>query len=257
MVFGLGKKQGLLAGLFGGRAVHAASVPAGARVYAIGDIHGCADQMDRLLAAIEDDAKGYAGEKHLVFLGDYVDRGPDSKGVVERLLAPRDGFTQYFLRGNHDQVVLDFLDDASVYRSWRGFGAPETLMSYGVLPPRFDDEEAYRKVREEFAAALPASHLTFFRDLQYSARIGDYFFVHAGVRPGVDLDLQTKEDMLWIRDEFLLSNGNFGAVVVHGHTPSERPVRRANRIGVDTGAYATGRLTAAVLEGSDCKYLLT
>src|SRR6202012_321466 len=121
----------------------------------------------------------------------------------------------------------------------------------GVMPPRFDDEAAFAAARDQFAAALPASHLRFLQNLQYSARIGDYFFVHAGVRPGVDLEKQAPQDLLWIREEFLMSNGNFAAVVVHGPTPADQPVRRSNRIGVDTGVYATGKLAAVVLDSDN------
>jgi serine/threonine protein phosphatase 1 len=253
-----GEKRGFFSRLTGRRPRKAAPrVPDGVRIYAVGDIHGCADQLDRLFAAIEADAKSWPGPKYLIFLGDYCDRGPDSKGVIDRLLTIGDGFTRHHLRGNHDQVILDFLADPTVYRSWREFGAPETLMSYGVMPPRFDDDAAYIVARDRFAAALPASHLRFLQNLQYSAKIGDYFFVHAGVKPGTDLDRQVPEDLLWIRDEFLMSKGDFGAVVVHGHTPGEKPVRRSNRIGIDTGVYATGKLAAAVLEAESCKFIVT
>src|SRR6185437_3616830 len=212
-----GEKRGFFARLTGRRPRKAAPrVPDGVRVYAVGDIHGCADQLDRLMDAIEADARTWLGPKYLVFLGDYCDRGPDSKGVIDRLLTIGEGFTRCHLRGNHDQVILDFLADPRVYRSWREFGAPATLISYGVEPPRFDDDNAYISARDRFAAAFPASHLRFLQNLQYSARIGDYFFVHAGVKPGTGLEKQAPEDLLWIRDEFLMSKSDFGAVVVHG-----------------------------------------
>jgi len=251
------EKRGFFGWFAGSSPRASACVPEGIRVYAVGDIHGCASQLDSLLEAIEADAAGWPSEKHLIFLGDYCDRGPDSKGVIDRLLSPRANFVTCHLRGNHDQVILDFLEDPSIYRSWRGFGAQETLMSYGVSPPRFDDDGAFAVARDRFAAALPPSHLRFLRNLQYSARIGDYFFVHAGVRPGVKLEDQTPEDLLWIRDEFLMSTNNFGAVVVHGHTPGDRPLRRENRIALDTGVYATGHLAAVVLDGVSCRFLVT
>jgi len=234
-----------------------AHVPDGMRIYAIGDIHGCSEQLDRLMAKIREDQGADGPEPWLVFLGDYVDRGPDSKGVIERLLTVPMGFNQVCLLGNHDQTLLDFLGDSTVYRSWRGFGAPETLLSYGVLPPRFDDEREFETAQTQLARALPQSHLVFLRGLQNSVAIGGYFFVHAGARPGIALDKQVPQDMLWIRDEFLGSNYSFGKVIIHGHTPVPEAVRRANRIGVDTGAYATGRLTAAVLEGENCRFLST
>ena len=248
-----------LAKLFGfvSRKRELRSVPDGVRVYAIGDIHGCSEQLDRLMAMIRDDHGADGLEPWLVFLGDYVDRGPDSKGVIERLLLAPEGFNLVCLLGNHDQTLLDFLEDSTVYRSWRGFGAPETLLSYGVLPPRFDDERDFVTAQIQLARALPQSHLVFLQNLQNSVAIGGYFFVHAGARPGIALDKQVSQDMLWIRDEFLGSNYDFGKTVVHGHTPLPEAVRRANRISVDTGAYATGRLTAAVLEGETCRFLST
>ena len=227
------------------------------RVYAVGDIHGCLIELNSLLATILNDAAGYDGERQLVFLGDYVDRGPDSKGVLNRLLSPEEGFIAHYILGNHDQTLLDFLENPSLFRDWRDFGGRETLMSYGVTPPRFDNEEAYSQARDKLRSAMPQSHLDFLRSLQYSVTIGSYHFVHAGVRPGVLLDRQAPEDLLWIRDEFLLSNTDHGKTIVHGHTPMEEPVKLSNRISVDTGVYATGKLTAAVLEGAECRFLST
>ena len=233
------------------------TVPEGMRVYAIGDIHGCLVELNALLAKIEDDSAAYDGDARLIFLGDYVDRGPDSKGVLDRLLATPDRFKTHFVRGNHDQILLDFLENPALFRDWRDFGGRETLMSYGVTPPRFDNEEAYAEARNVLRSNMPESHVDFLGGLQYSVAIGGYYFVHAGVRPGVALDRQSEEDLLWIRDEFLLSNTDFGLTVVHGHTPMDAPVRRPNRISVDTGAYATGKLTSAVLEGTECRFLST
>jgi serine/threonine protein phosphatase 1 len=227
------------------------------RIYAVGDIHGCAGLLDQLTALIVEDSKDAEGPCTILYLGDYIDRGPNSKGVIERLLAPPAGFATVHLRGNHDQMLLDFLRKPSTFQTWRDLGAHETLMSYGVLPPRFEDRNLFRETRDRLLQALPAEHLNFLLKLEPSARIGGYFFAHAGVRPGVGLGNQSLEDLLWIRDEFLESSANFGMIIVHGHTPAERPVRRSNRIGLDTGAYATGRLTAAVLEGSDCRFLHT
>jgi serine/threonine protein phosphatase 1 len=238
-------------------APRAPALPEGTRVYAVGDIHGCAGLLDQLTARIVDDAWTATGPRWLVYLGDYVDRGPDSRGVIDRLLAPPAGFSCSYLRGNHDQVVLDFLDDPSVFRTWREFGARETLMSYGVLPPRFDDTEAYAEASAALRQALPPDHLAFLSRLEPSLELGGYFFTHAGVRPGIPLARQSVEDLMWIREDFLGSRADFGAVVVHGHTPMVRPQRTANRIGVDTGAYATGRLTAVVLEGDSCRFLHT
>ena len=232
-------------------------VPDGVRVYAIGDIHGCLHELEALLAKIVEDAASFEGERSIVFLGDYVDRGPDSKGVLDLLLAPAEGFNCHYILGNHDQTLLDFLDDPLVFRGWRDFGGRETLMSYGVTPPRFDNEGAYAQARDSLRSVIPQSHLDLLCSLQYSVTIGSYYFVHAGVRPGVALDRQAPEDQLWIRDEFLVSNVDYGAIVVHGHTPMEEPVKQSNRIGVDTGVYATGKLTAAILEGTQCRFIST
>jgi serine/threonine protein phosphatase 1 len=253
------KQRGFFARLLG-KEREAATVPEGIRVYAVGDIHGRADLLDRLTNEIIFDSSEWrraGGRCVVVYLGDYVDRGPDSFGVIDALLNPPSAFEPIFLLGNHDQVVLDFLNDASVYRVWREFGAMETLLSYAVRPPRFDDDGAFEKTREEFEKALPASHLKFLHGLQHYAEIGGYYFAHAGVRPGVALKDQAVADLLWIRGEFLDSSADFGAVVVHGHSPTEEPVVRANRIGVDTGAYVTGRLTAVVLEGAEHRFLHT
>lgn len=241
-----------------GRTPHRPTVPEGIRVYAVGDIHGRDDLLAELLDSIRDHAGERGGQNCLIFLGDYVDRGLESKAVIERLLdLDFAGWDIVWLRGNHDQTVLDFLDDPAVYRAWRSFGAAETLVSYGVMPPKFDNDEAYTQARDAFVANCPERHLEFLRSLKYSHILGDYMFVHAGVRPGVPLAQQSPEDMMWIRDDFLMSQRAFGKVVVHGHSPTELPVRRFNRIGVDTGAYATGRLTAAVLEGETCDFLST
>ena len=253
------KPRGLVSRLFGG-AKQRSGLPPGQRVYAIGDIHGRADLLDQLTTAILDDSRAWRAEGNtitVVYLGDYVDRGPDSKSVIERLLAPPADFHAVFLLGNHDKVLLDFLQEPGLFRSWREFGARETLLSYGVVPPLFDRDEVYIEARDAFAEALPRTHLQFFKGLHLSAEIGEYYFVHAGVRPGTGLDDQTVEDRLWIRGEFLSSTADFGAVIVHGHTPTELPVVRPNRIGVDTGACMTGCLTAVVLEGDGYRFLQT
>jgi serine/threonine protein phosphatase 1 len=228
---------------------------AGERVYAVGDIHGCARQLDALLARIVADPTEGISRRFLVFLGDYVDRGPDSRGVIERLLAPPAGFDVTAVRGNHDQTLLDFLTDAAIYGVWREFGGRETLLSYGVRPPLFDKLEDFERARNDLVAALPAAHRQFLEQLVGSRRIGGYYFTHAGVRPGVGLEEQAPEDLMWIREDFLNSRQDFGAVVVHGHTPTPQPEVRRNRIGVDTGAYATGCLTAAVLDGDKCRFI--
>lgn len=232
-----------------------ARVPSGWRVYAVGDIHGCDGLLAQLHRAMAKDAASFGGERKIVYLGDYVDRGPDSRGVIDRLIRGLPGFSARHLKGNHDAALLDFLAHSETYPAWQNYGGTETLVSYGVRPPRGDSPAALEETRTAFAAALPPAHLQFLRDLELSVVIGDYLFVHAGIRPGIALDSQSEQDLLWIRDEFLYSSRTYEKIVVHGHTPTDRPVRMSNRIGVDTGAYATGILSCAVLEGSECRFL--
>jgi serine/threonine protein phosphatase 1 len=234
------------------------AVPDGMRVYAVGDIHGRLDLLRKLWTQIEADAQTFPLKKVVIFVGDYVDRGRDSKGVIDFLLGTKlPGGELICLRGNHDQALLDFLANAEFYRSWRPYGAPETLLSYGVSPPLFDDAAALEKARLEFAQKLPPAHLKFLQSLPYSVELGSYLFVHAGVRPGIPLSEQAPQDLLWIREDFLASRHKFEKIIVHGHTPQDVAFRHAARIGLDTGAYATGRLSAAVLEGTHHRFLAT
>lgn len=231
-------------------------VPDGQCVYAVGDIHGRIDLLQKLLVRIWSDAS--VESNTLVFVGDYVDRGPASKEVVECLVnLRRPGWDVVKLRGNHEQFLLEYLSNPDAYQAWRSFGGAETLLSYGVRPPIFSDSKELLRAHAEFTANLPRSHLAFLTALSYAHTIGDYLFVHAGVRPGIALERQSPEDMLWIREDFLLSDERLEKVIVHGHSPSERPVLRANRIGIDTGAYATNCLTAAKLTGESCMFLST
>ncbi|MGQ9365929.1 metallophosphoesterase [Azospirillum sp. A39] len=237
-----------------------AAVPRGLRVYAVGDVHGRLDLLDRLLQRVEDDAASAPDAvKYLVFLGDYVDRGPDSAGVVERLQAgPPPGFGAVHLKGNHEQALLQFLDDISVGPGWLKFGGRETLASYGVPPPPADaPPEILGVIQQQFRARLPDTHRRFYAGLRPHLAIGDYLFVHAGIRPGVPLADQGEREFLWIRKGFLDSTEDLGAVVVHGHTIRDKPDVRRNRIGIDTGAYASGRLTCLVLEGTERRFLTT
>ncbi len=229
--------------------------PAGMRLYAVGDIHGHVDQLDRLHDLIlEDAARGQPLVKAIVYVGDYVDRGLQSKQVIDRLLSqPLPDFRTYYLKGNHEEALLDFLDDPAVGPSWSNFGGLETLHSYGVdiRPPLYDE------MRAQFQAKLPETHRAFYRSLKLSVTLGDYHFVHAGVRPGVTLERQVPADLLWIREAFLESDTNHGKVIVHGHTPKAEPENRHNRIGIDTGVYMTGVLTAVVLDRGDRRFLQT
>jgi serine/threonine protein phosphatase 1 len=235
------------------------SVPQGELIYAVGDIHGRADLLALLLAKIAADAERSKAVKRptLVFLGDYVDRGHDSRRVVDMLLGELpEGFDAHFLKGNHEAIMLDFLEDPSFLSQWLANGADATFRSYGM-----DLAELIRKGatpddwRRAFLASLPEAHRAFFETLELAVAFGDYLFVHAGVRPGVPLEAQDPEDLVWIRAPFLQSNQDFGKIVVHGHTPGREPVIRANRIGIDTGAVFTDRLTALRLEGGSRKLL--
>ena len=232
--------------------------PPGVRIYAIGDIHGQLELLDKLHAAIEEDTReGGALQRMLVYLGDYVDRGLQSREVISRLLeGPLPGFRAVHLKGNHEQAVLDFLEDPSIGMQWAGFGGLETLYSYGITDaPTLSKPDQFFKAADLFFERLPADHLRFFKGLPTSLTLGDYYFCHAGVKPGVPLERQSEDDLLWIREEFLDSPADFGKVVVHGHTPEPEPVLKPNRIGVDTGAYMTGVLTCVVLEGTQARFL--
>ena len=241
----------------------AARAPEGTRVYAVGDIHGRADLLGRLHRKILDDAADAAdaGPRRLVvvYVGDYVDRGPDSFGVVEALIEkPLAGFERHHLKGNHEDFLLRFLETGSHGETWMMNGARATLESYGV---EWSDmaygADGLAAARQKFADAMPESHLRFFHGLEPKHREGDYLFVHAGIRPGVALDEQRAFDLMWIRDAFLDSDDDHGVVVVHGHTIAPAPEVRPNRIGIDTGAFQSNRLTALVVEGAERRFLVT
>ena len=237
-----------------------AQVPEGCRVYAVGDIHGRVDLLDRLLRLIASDMEDAADKQvNLVFLGDYVDRGLHSREVIDRLTALKAQTTGLrFLMGNHEQAMLQFLDDSSIGHVWLEYGGLETLQSYGVTRIKSaNDVYQFERGRLELREAIPDDHLEFLNTLEIHATIGDYFFVHAGIRPGVPLEDQSEEDMLWIRDEFLSSDRQSEKVIVHGHTPTDQPSDKPWRIGVDTGAYLTGVLSAVVLEGSERYFIST
>lgn len=228
-------------------------VPEGQRVYAIGDIHGRLDLLKALHAIIaEDAARAPDRSKTMVYLGDYIDRGIDSRGVIERLLgAPLEDVTPVFLLGNHEDTLLRFLDDHGIGESWLLFGGDATLYSYGVqLAGSPSDQRTMIDAQLNLRENIPESHLAFLRGLETHYRIGDFFFTHAGIRPGVPLDEQATEDLIWIRDEFLRSTADHGAVVVHGHSISLEVEDLPNRINIDTGAYASNVLTCLVLEGA-------
>ncbi|HEY7005587.1 MAG TPA: metallophosphoesterase family protein [Sphingomicrobium sp.] len=230
--------------------------PAGARgwrAYVVGDIHGRLDLLEQLLDKIHREVAARPARKILVvFVGDLIDRGPNSAQVVERLRTykhPR--IRPVFLQGNHEEVLLRILaGEADLITKWRWFGGTECMNSYGVDTAKLSamgEEEALEAIR----AAIPAKHVQFLESFDDSCRFGDYLFVHAGIRPGVEIDQQRQSDLRWIREAFLFDETDHGFVVVHGHTIRPEVEVRANRIGIDTGAYKTGVLTALAIEGSN------
>jgi serine/threonine protein phosphatase 1 len=230
--------------------------PAGApgyRAYAVGDVHGRLDLLEELLAKIHANLQHHPSRKTLlVFVGDLIDRGPKSAQVIERLRTyKRQGIRPVFLLGNHEEVLLRILGgDAELITKWRWFGGAECLQSYGLDPEQFSqisDQLALELVRE----AIPKEHVQFLESFVDSCRFGDYLFVHAGIRPGVELEDQRQSDLRWIREPFLLDETDHGFVVVHGHTISSEVEERANRIGIDTGAYRSNVLTALAIEGTE------
>jgi serine/threonine protein phosphatase 1 len=233
-----------------------ARVAGGLRLYAIGDVHGCNDALGAVHGAIATDLVWRPVADHrIIHVGDYTDRGPDSAGVVERLveLTAREPRV-LCLRGNHDQKLLDFLaNPAEAAPAFFSFGGKTTLKSYQVG----GRGQNYDGLGRQLAQKMPAAHRAFLAGLPYSVRFGDYFFCHAGIRPGVALEAQTADDLMWIRDEFLGDTRDYGVVVVHGHTVTEtrQPEIKPNRIDIDTGAVFGGPLTCLVLEGSEMRFL--
>jgi serine/threonine protein phosphatase 1 len=235
-------------------------VPDGERIYAVGDIHGRADLLERLHRTIEEDASSQPDIRvKVVYLGDYIDRGHDSKAVLDLLVEqPLAGVTSIYLKGNHEDALLRFLEDKSNGPRWFAIGGNATALSYGVripstLPPSERLDHVWRELHERICEA----HLDFLWGLQLAFRAGDYFFAHAGIKPGRPLDEQHPLDLMWIRGEFLRSRKDHQVIVVHGHSPKPSVDVRPNRIGIDTLAYATNVLTCLVLEGDTRRFLST
>ncbi len=233
-------------------------LPKNHKLYCIGDIHGRLDLLLEAHQKISYDAANFNGVKILVYLGDYIDRGSQSRQVIDCLLEDNfPDFKKVFLLGNHEQVLLQFLwgKDASIARDWFQFGGLSTLASYGVRIDGIPTLSDLARLQTEFKTKVPASHLAFFEHLLLNYEIGGYFFVHAGIKPKIKLHRQRPEDMLWIREEFVNSDLFHGKVIVHGHTITDEPEVLHNRIGIDTGAYASGKLTCAVFEAINCRFL--
>ena len=232
---------------------------AGSRAYAVGDIHGRLDLLNSLLAQVEADiAQRPSARNFIIFLGDLIDRGPDSAAVVERLRTYRtDSASTIFLCGNHEEMFLRLLEgEAGILSSWLKFGGTQCAESYGIDPATLrglDDTSALQMIQ----AKVPHTHRDFLGSFADSFRFGDYVFVHAGIRPGVSLDEQEPSDLRWIRDPFLSDDKEHGFVVVHGHTIVPAVEERRNRIGIDTGAYRSGILTALAIEEDQRWYMST
>jgi serine/threonine protein phosphatase 1 len=231
-------------------------IPDGTRVYCVGDIHGRDDLLKDMAERVSADMKDRSFDHAVtVFLGDYVDRGHGSRRVVEQLASGEWPTPITALAGNHEDLLMAFLENAEVLTVWQGLGGLETLHSYGVDVVLARAGRNFAEVQAAFVARFPEHHQRFLERLDISTYIGDYFFCHAGVRPGVPLDRQNRNDLLNIRGPFLSSEAEHGKLVVHGHTPSVDPEIRPNRIGIDTGAYATGRLTCLVLEKDQRRFM--
>jgi serine/threonine protein phosphatase 1 len=234
------------------------SLPSGLRIYAVGDVHGCLNLLDELLTRIRADIVLHPTIRPVfVFLGDYVDRGPSSRETIDRLIEHGKTSESVFLKGNHEHIAIKSLRDRNLFDQWMRLGGLETLMSYGVPLEALANTKQIAELQSAFHSALPQTHFRFFRDLQSSFACGDFFFVHAGVKPGVELAHQKENDLLWIREDFLSSNDDFGKIIVHGHTPMNEIEVGPNRINIDTGAFATGRLTCLVLEGESLSIIDT
>lgn len=234
------------------------AIPAGRRVYAIGDVHGCADELDRLLAMIDaDDAGRGATRTTLIFIGDLVDRGPASAQVVERCRLLTNGRDVRFLAGNHEEILARALDgDAKALRLFCRIGGRETALSYGISASEYEGLD-YEQLAAALDRQVPEAHRSFLDRLENMIEVGDYVFVHAGVHPGVPLDEQSPTDLRWIRSPFLEHGRPLAKMVVHGHTIADDLDVQPHRIGIDTGAYDTGRLTAIGLEGDEMWSLQT
>jgi serine/threonine protein phosphatase 1 len=237
-------------------AINYAKVPVGTRIYAIGDVHGCADLLEQTFSGIDQHRKDYPIANTVeIMLGDYIDRGPRSYDVIELVTSRRVRGRMICLMGNHEAYLLHFLRDPTSLAEWQRYGGLETLMSYGLAPSLSSSPEDQKQLAASLAERLPAHHYEFLMALPLYFDYGDYFFVHAGVRPGIAMSDQRAEDLLLIRDDFLLHKGAFGKVVVHGHTPVSQPEIYNNRINIDTGAFATGNLTCAVFENDEILFL--
>jgi serine/threonine protein phosphatase 1 len=225
------------------------------RLFVIGDIHGRLDLLDRVIEGIHRDVAERGPAALTVTLGDHIDRGPDSRGVLDRLIESPFPTPYVALKGNHEALLESFLTNPMIGLQWSKLGGLETLYSYGVPVGRFTARDAMEQAADRLRAILPSAHVSFLRSLKTALIHGKYFLCHAGVRPGVPLDRQSDEDLMWIRDEFLNSRVDFDKIIVHGHTPVPAPEVLPNRINIDTGAFATGQLTCVALDDEGHRFL--
>ena len=241
----------MLSALRSAKATAKPRLPDGVRIYAISDIHGCAHLLEQMLGVIDADV-AHSRPHHAieVYLGDYIDRGPDSHATLDILIRRSRRGNIVFLKGNHEAFLAQVLRDPSRIPDWFRVGGMQTLISYGLSPSPNPDDEEQRALVRDLAAAMPPQHREFLQRLRLTYTCGDFFFGHAGVRPGIPLREQKESDLLWIRDEFLRSQKRFGKYIVHGHTPVRSAEILPNRANIDTGAYATSNLTLLSIQGS-------
>jgi serine/threonine protein phosphatase 1 len=231
-------------------------LPAAMRAYVVGDIHGRLDLLDALLDRIDADiARRPTAQNTLIFLGDYIDRGAASAHVLDRLIEVSAAYDTICLKGNHEALMRVFLEDPDILDDWGTLGGFNTLLSYGLTPVMNGSPEQRQRIAKELNALVENSHRRFLNTMPLYHVRGDYLFVHAGLRPRIPLDRQVEADLLWIREDFILYEGQHEKFVVHGHTPVMSPDTRPNRINIDTGAYATGKLTCLVLEDAEQRFL--
>ena len=231
-------------------------IPAGLRIHVVGDVHGNVDALRDVFSRIDADVPLLGARRSVqIFLGDYVDRGPASREVLELLITRSRTDELLLLKGNHEAMLLEFLDNPSLLGHWRQYGGLQTLISYGLKPtinPTLDEQ---KELALELARCIPPAHRKLIGTMPSSFSVGDFFFVHAGVRPGIPFKQQKEEDLLWIREEFLLHERDYEKIVVHGHTPVAEPAVLSNRINLDVGAYATGRLACLVIDGETLAFI--
>jgi len=228
------------------------------RLYVIGDIHGRLDLLELMIALVNADISARDGSEPLIVtVGDYIDRGPKSREVLDRLLKNPFAGKYVALKGNHEALLQTFLDDPTVGADWWRLGGASTLRSFGIaIKPRMT-RRAFARAAAQLREALSPQQTEFLGSLKTSLTAGQYFMCHAGVRPGVPLDSQSEQDLLWIRDDFLSSEIDFGKIIVHGHTPVREPESLTNRINIDTGAFQSERLTCVALQGEERRFLST